>query len=274
LSKLNSLRGNTPNQGAAVFSSNVDTPIASIFARMQGQATTTTSNNNRKYTPSVWRVGKGETKRTVILDTEFTFGMREHSRQDATGKWTTERCIADYDSCPVCGLPNNKPHDVVVLTVLDLTPWEKDGKSFEYTKRVMKLKRGDYDKMKVIASMQGLRGVVLDMTRGHEQKESANGQPTFVMKLTEEDLIESFGSPEKKYEKSGFVKPANADLIVFDYKSIYTPPTRDELAIKLGMSPRPGSKAELQQEEAVPWEEETIQVIDLAEDLPDFPDVD
>lgn len=275
MSKLANLRGNSTNTEAAIFSNNVDASTSAIFARFQGKKTPqqNRTSTKRKYTPSRFRVAKGETKSMLILDEQFTFAMREHNHKDAQGRWQTIRCIADFDSCPVCALPDHRPHDVVLLTVLDLTPWskvdEKTGKevTYEFTKRVLALKSGDYKTMKAVASTSGnLRGLLLDMTRGYGEKESANGVPTFVNKLTEEQLIEMFGSPEKKYD-SGFVLPANNAIIPFDYASIFVAPSRAELADELGLAPRPGSKEELKEDETPPWEE--VEVLDLGEELPD-----
>lgn len=236
---------------------------------MQGIKTpkTTSTTTRKKYVPSRWRLKKGETKSFVIIDENFTFGMREHARKKPDGYWETVRCIADFDSCPMCAMPDNRPYDLVLLTVLDMTAWEKDGVTYEYTKRVLALKKGDYEKMQVIAQVNNnnLRGVMLDMTRGYGEKESANGSPSFVRKLTEDELVEAFGSPEKKYD-SGFVLPANNAIIPFDYATIFATPTRDELNEQLGLAPRPGSKAE---SEVPPWEEEEVQTLDLSESLPD-----
>lgn len=273
MSKLANLRKSATS--GSVFSNNVDTPVAAIFARMQGQKAPTQQNQNRtrkKYVPSRWRLKKGETKTGVILDEVISYGHREHTRKNANGFFEQVRCISDYDSCPVCGLPDNRPYDVVFLTILDLTPWEKDGKTYEYTKRVIALKTNDYKAMQMIASTQNnnLRGVMLEFTRGYGDKESANGVPKFLQKLTEEDLIEAFGSPEKKYD-SGFVLPANNAIIPFNYKEIYEVPTHNELAAQIGAPARPGSREE---DNNPPWEEETVNTIDLAEELPEYPDVD
>lgn len=268
MSKLNKLRGESNT--AAIFSNNVDAPTASIFARMRGEKTAPPQFAERKkYTPSRFKCGKGETKSLIILDEIFTFAMREHVLKTREGKYTTERCIADWDSCPLCALPDNKASDVMLLTVLDLTPWEKDGKSFELTKRVLALKKAVYQNIISIASTQNnnLRGVMLDMTRGFGEKEPASGQPVFVRKLNEDELVEMFGTPEKVYE-SGFVLPANNVIKVFDYESIYTTPTRDELATKIGAPPRPGSKAEAIDDKP-PWDEEVVNTVNLSEEYPD-----
>lgn len=241
---------------------------------MQGKTPPKTEykkTDRKKYVPSRWRVAKGETKRLVIVDERFEFGMREHSRQKPDGYWETVRCISDYDACPMCAVPQNRPYDLVLLTVLDLTPWEKEGKTYEYTKRVLALKKGDYERFQSVTSGRKMRGLVLDMERGHGDKESANGIPKYVDELSEDDLIEAFGSPERTYD-SGFVVPANSAITVFDYKTIFNPPTADELREHLGLAPRPGSKAEAQvnqDDESPPWEENEVEVLDLNEELPD-----
>jgi hypothetical protein len=270
LSKLDKLRGNS-NQ-AAIFSNNVDAPTASIFARLQGQKTPVNqqTSNRKRYMPQRWRLKKGESKTLVIVDEQFTFAMREHNLKGSDGWFHQHRCIADYDSCPICALPDNRPYDCVILTVLDTTPWEKDGVTHDYTKRYLALKKGDYEKFKTIASTQNnqLRGIVLEMSRGWGEKDSANGVPSFVNKLSEEELIEMFGSPEKKYP-SGFTVPANSALAPFNYEDIFPIPTRDELAKVTGAGPRPGSEADLATDDP-PWEETTL---NLSENL-EFPDVD
>lgn len=269
MSKLSSVRGS--KKDAAIFSNNVDAPTASIFARIQGKQTPPAqfAPKKQKFKPTRWRLKKGEDKELVIVDAEFTFGMREHTRQNRQGFYEQIRCISDFDSCPVCAQPNNRPYDVVILTVLDLTPWEKDGKTYEYTKRYLALKKNDYATFQAIASTQnGLRGVVLKMTRGHGDKESANGVPSFVNKLTEEDLIEVFGTPEKVYP-SGFVLPANNAIVSFNYTEIFPVPTREELAAELGLAPRPGSKEDVNTNEPPPWEENELETIDLNSEYPE-----
>jgi hypothetical protein len=135
----------------------------------------------------------------------------------------------------------------------------------------MALKRNDYEKVQTIADMQGLRGVLLECTRGHEEKESANGKPKFINKLTEDELIQEFGTPEKVYP-SGFILAANNNLLPFNYEEIFTVPTRDELAAEVGLGPRPGSRAEQQLDETPPWiEEDVVETVDLNES---FPEVD
>jgi hypothetical protein len=276
LSKLANLRGNK-TAPVAIFATNVDQDTQDVFKRMQDPKAFAPSSNAKKvWKPSRFRCNKGETKRLVILDEKISYAQAEHSVKDKDGKWATCRCIAAWDICPVCGLEDHRPADVVILTVLDLTPWtytDKKGNvvKLEYTKRELPIKKTAFPIYQNIAAANGgnLRGIVLDMTRGHGDKEAGTGVPAFVMKLSEEELIESFGHDEVTNEEGRIVKAANADIQVFEYAKVHKVPTAAELRALVGLSPRPGSRQEAQEDNTPPWEEAPVQLIDLSEGLPD-----
>lgn len=266
MSKLAQLRGSASN--ASVFAAEVDSTVSSIFARLQGQRSGYTKNSlpqKAKFVPSRFRCKPNETKRIVVIDEKFTFGVTEHSLQGPDGKWTTERCIAAWDSCPLCGKDNVNTADAVLLTVLDLTPWEtKDGQTVEYSKRVLAVKKGDLAAFTGLMGVHGsLRGLVLDMTRGDSPKETAIGKPTFVQKLTDDDLVEMFGHPAKMSEKGTVIVPENDSVQPWNYDKYFTVPSRMDLARKYNIGPRPGSVEEEVNEPA-------INLLDLAEELPDI----
>lgn len=271
MSKLSKLRGGSAP--VKIFSENIDTSSASVFDRMLSNkpANAKVFPQKKKYVPSRFRCAKGETKRIVLLDVKFTFGMREHSLQGADGKWTTERCISEWDTCPICST-SASVYDIALLTVLDLTPWTKkndDGTTTEYayTKRVLAVKKGDLAAFSGLLNVHGsFRGLVLDMTRGTGDKESAIGKPTYVATLSDEDLIEEFGSEEVLSEQGKVIRPANDAVNAFNYDRYYSAPSRSELSNKYDVPARPGSA-----EESAPWDEDdSIQTIDLNE----LPDVD
>src|SRR6476620_1253796 len=126
MSKLSKLRGGA-SAPVTILSNNVESSVSNVFARMQGQKAPSGSKFPAKkaYVPSRFRCQPSETKRLVILDEKFSFGMREHSLKGPDGKWTTERCISEWDTCPLCTKENVNVYDVALLTVNDLTPWSK-----------------------------------------------------------------------------------------------------------------------------------------------------
>jgi hypothetical protein len=275
LSKLNALRAGKP-AAPAIFSNSVSSSVADVFKRVQ-EGKPSRTFEKKKWKPSRFRVAKGETKRLVVLDSEISYAQAEHTVKDREGKWQTERCISSVDACPICSLPKHNPADVVLLTVLDLTPWnyeDKDGNTIEkeYTKRELAIKTGSFPIFQALAAAQGgLRGLVLDMTRGHGDKEAAIGVPAYVQTLTEEELIEAFGGPEKLSEEGRVIVEENADTKPFNYEKVHEIPSRSELASKYGIAPRPGSQEELAQEEArEQTQEETVALIDLSEELPNI----
>lgn len=286
MSKLSKLRGGN-SAPVAIFSSNVESNVASVFERMQSNKPSAAKAFPQKkaYVPSRFKVGQitqaeqtqgitMKTKRLVVLDEKFSFGMREHSLQGADGKWVTERCVSEWESCPLCSKENVSVYDVVFLTVLDLTPWTKtntDGTKteYQYTKRVLAVKKNDLPAFSGLLNVHGsLRGLVLDMTRGAGPKESASGKPTYVTTLSDDDLIEEFGSEEVLSEKGTVIRPVNDAVFPFNYEKYFPVTSRSQLNNKYDIAPRPGSA-----EETAPWDdpaEDTVFTLDLSE----LPEVD
>lgn len=272
MSKLSSIRGGGPKVSAVA--DNVDNASKSIFARMTGGGNQNSQNNSKYppkkvYVPSRFRVAKNETKRIIVLDEKFSFAMREHSLQGPDGKWTTERCIGEHDTCPLCSMQGvSNPADVALLTVLDLTPWSKevDGKivKYEYTKRTLAVKRNDFAAFEALLNVhKSFRGLVLDMTRGNGDKESATGKPTYVATLTEDDLVMEFGTPEVLSEQGKVIRPANDVIYPFTYERHFILPSRMDLERKYGVAPRAGSMQETYDEPT-----ERLQTLNLAEAAP------
>lgn len=283
MSKLSKLRGGN-SAPVQIFSQTVDSSVSNVFARMQSNKSANFTERPKKklFTPSrfkIHQISQAEqdagittrTKQIVVLDERFTFGMKEHSLKGPDGKWTTERCLSEWDSCPLCNQENVSVYDVALLTVLDLDPWTKtheDGTTTEYkfTKRVLAVKKGDLAAFSGLLDVHGsFRGLVLNMTRGTAQKETASGKPTFVMVLSEDELIEEFGSEEVLSEKGNVIRPANDNTFPFNYDKFYPVPSRAELSRKYNIGPRPGSVEETPEED-----DETIFVMDLGEELPDM----
>lgn len=250
MSKLSKLRGSAAP--VAVFADNAEKSVQSVFERMLSNkpAQNKTTPQKKTFTPSRFRVAKGTTKRLVVLDDKFSFAMREHSLQGPDGKWTTERCISEWDSCPLCIKDGVSVSDVAFLTVLDLTPWTKtnaDGTKteYEYTKRVLAIKKASLPAFSGLLSLHGsFRGIVLDMTRGNGDKEAASGAPTYIAKLEEEDLINEFGSEELLSEAGKVIRPANDAIYPYPYERYYSVPSRMELQRKYGLGALPGSDDE------------------------------
>lgn len=240
----------------------------SVFGRMQGIRSADGTSKfpaKKPYVPIRFRLKKDETKQIVVLDENFTFGMREHSLQGLDGKWTTERCIAEWDACPLCQRANTNVYDILLLTCQDMTPWtNKDGVTVNYSKRELAVKKNDLPAFTALMNAKGsLRGIVLDMTRGNGEKESASGKPTFIDKLSEEDILAEFGHEARVSDKGTIIVAENDAAFPFNYEKYHTVPTRNELSRKYDIGPRPGSV-----EETID-QTEVVQLLELNEELPE-----
>lgn len=283
MSALSKLRGGN-SAPVQIFSANVESSVSNVFARMQSNkpANFTERPAKKLFTPSRFKIqqiseaeqAQGITTRTkqiVVLDDKFTFGMKEHSLQGPDGKWVTERCLSEWDTCPLCSRDNVSVYDVALLTVLDLTPWTKtnpDGTTTEYayTKRVLAVKKGDLAAFSGLLNVHGsFRGLILNMTRGTAPKKTASGDPTFVGILTEDEMISEFGSAEVLSEKGNVIRPANDTIFPFNYDRFYPVPSRSELSRKYDIPARPGSVEEFTNNN----DDDSVFVMDLSEELPD-----
>jgi hypothetical protein len=193
--------------------------------------------------------------------------MKEHSFQGPSGFYVTDRCISEWDTCPLCTKENVNTYDIVLLSVQDLTPWTtKAGELVENTKRELAVKKNDLVAFQGLIDIHGsLRGLVLDMTRGTGDKESANGKPTFVQKLTDDEMLEMFGHPAKMSEKGTVIVPENDAVNPWNYEKYHSVPSRADLAREYNVGPRPGSI----DEDAVQQNDEPVMLLDLSEALPD-----
>jgi uncharacterized protein YxjI len=270
MSKLSSLRKNSGP--VAVFSSDATKEAGAVFARMASNKPDYKNSKFEKkvFQPIRFKLKANETARLVILDERFTFGMREHNIKGPDGFWKTERCISDHEECPLCSISEQAPHDVALLSVLDLREYKnKNGETVTYSKKVLPVKKNDLASFQGLLEIHGsLRGLVLSMHRGEGQMEAAIGKPTFVMKLTDDDLLEEFGHEARLNDKKDVViVPANDSIQPWNYDKFYTIPTKSELRTKYNIVARPGSDEDNNSDD-VPWEDE-VKVLNL-EELPEI----
>lgn len=275
MSKLSKLRGGNAAP-VAVFSSNATASATAVFDRMQSGKSYSNSKfpEKKKFVPTRYWLKRAESGDIVVLDDQFTFGLREHSvKSFVNGKavYNPERCISEWDACPLCSQPDAAAYDVAFLSILDLRPWTtKDGKEVKYTKKILAVKKNDLAAFQGLIDVHGsLRGLVLKMNRPDVDKSSSIGSPTFVMKLEQEDLLEEFGHEARLSDKGTVIVPENDSIVPWNYDKYWPVPTRNELAQKYDIAPAPGSREEADQE--LPWDEE-VKVLDLTQ-MADFPEI-
>jgi hypothetical protein len=232
--------------------------------------------------------GRGEETEVLILDESMddAFWRHEHNLKIG-GKWGNhEPCIAESGPCPFCE-EGSKPALVVLLTVLVLKPYKnkKTGKTVQYSKMLLPLKRGqyaDFDKLEEIAIRKHgtLRGTVVMLFRKDEDNSFSTGMPTpnddgnlISDWYSEEDLAAEYGhDPIVKDGKT--IKKADEDIEPFNYKKLFPEPNAEEIRAEHGMSV-PGSRRA--NREAVDDDEaparSTRRRRDQEEDADDIPDV-
>lgn len=207
----------------------------------------------------------GQEKQIIILDDGPEVFINEHNLKDPkTGKYSLfTPCIRDFDNCPICDNVKESTY-VLLLTVLDLTPWEdKDGNEHEFTRRLMVVKPMQQKKFIRRFEKEGtLRGAVFTMTRDNAKDASIGSDIEFeeFEELKAEDWMTSYKDKDGKTHEVDNSQP-------YVYDEILTEPTYDSLAALIGMeSGRNGSvdhaKRDLddddldENEDDAPWDDE------------------
>lgn len=208
---------------------------------------------NGLYMPFRFRVGEGESREVVILDSELGPCFYEHNLQSPKdGKWNIfETCPKEWEPCPLCsGTAGGKEsYYVMMLTCIDLTPWQKkDGTVVPYSKFLLPVKaQGQGFFIRQLDRHGTLRGLKLLMTRDTRQTASI-GTPEFVEKHTEEDILASFGHPPVTAQDGKVIKQANADCFPFEYEKLFKKPSAEDLRRRYGGIAPAGSRQELEDE--------------------------
>lgn len=216
--------------------------IITTAKREQKRQTEEAEQRKKGFNVFRFMVPHGEKKEIVILDEsiEAAGALWEH-RLKENGKWNRYvPCIKNFDACPICA-SGDRPYYGTYLSVLDLTPWERqDGTVIPATKRLMLIKANQLDKFyeieKACIETHGtLRGCYLVMGRGEGDKAAAIGEPMpqkggrLFQFYSEDELVQEFGHKAVKNDKDEIIKPRNDAITAFDYDELFPEPTDDQI---------------------------------------------
>lgn len=214
-----------------------------------------TARANRKFKPFRFYMKPGEQKQILVLDaTARSACFYEHDIFIASQKQSyNESCPKEFDLCPICQMaerggqnsPFKQPYYVMMLSIIDLTPYQKrDGSIIPWSRKLLPCKAQSQDFFdRLEASQGGLRGVKLLMTRPTNDTVRI-GLPEFMQKHTEEEILASFSHPEMKGKDGSVYKLANADCYAYDYAELFPQPTGEDIRTRWGGDAPAGSAAE------------------------------
>ncbi len=212
----------------------------------------------QKSTPYRFFLKKGEEVDVVVLDDDFGPGLFEHDlTMNERFKRVNPRSGRPYDQFvtspqqwepdPLTPIVGKEPYYATFITVGVLQPYTNDkGVTVNYQKRLVALKGEAMELMTTIRAQQikaghakaPLRGLHLLMKRGNGETSLKTGLPMFVARVSEADILETFGHPDIISEKDGgLIKPANADCYPTDYASAFPKPSADEIRKRFHLGP-------------------------------------
>ena len=196
----------------------------------------------RFYTPV------GETRQIIICDDKPDFFLYEHALKDSEGRWGRlfTGCIKEHDNCPVCIATGKESYYAMILTVIDLTPFEtRDGDTVEFSRKLLVVKPAQQKKFLRFYNKEGtLRGALFDMTRDGDKDSSIGNDIEFVEFVDEDELAtytRSWKDREGKKHNENCSEP-------YVYEDIFEEPTAENLAAVVGADPQPGSRASNERE--------------------------
>ncbi len=174
----------------------------------------------------------------IILDAELGPCRYEHHFQDnlATKRWGNHiTCIKENGDCPACRVSDqikqSRSNYMMFLTVQDMAGYTKrDNTHVPHTKRLLPVHQNgiEFYLTQMDANQGRLRGLHMVMRRTGA-KEQNTGQPQAITYLDEAQLMSMFGNPEVRNQEGRVIKQANAEAYPFDYNSIFTDPTEEEI---------------------------------------------
>lgn len=185
----------------------------------------------------------GETRQVIVCDDKPDFFMYEHALKDSEGRWGRVHtgCIKEDQNCPVCQSSGKESYYAMMLTVVDLTPFEtRDGDTVEFSRKLLVVKPAQQKKFLRFFNKEGsLRGALFDMTRDGDKDSSIGNDIEFVEFVPEEEMATYVRSWKDKDGK----KHTEACHEPFVYEDLFEEPTYEKLAAIVGASPMPGSRA-------------------------------
>lgn len=203
---------------------------------------------NASNKPFRFFVPVGETRQVIVCDDKPDFFLYEHALKDSEGRWGRlfTGCIKEHDNCPVCTATGKESYYAMVLTVVDLTPFEtRDGDTVEFSRKLLIVKPAQQKKFLRFYNKEGtLRGAMFDMTRDGDKDSSIGNDIEFVEFVDEEELAtytRSWKDREGKKHHEVCSDP-------YVYEDIFDEPTAENLAAVVGADPVPGSRASNERE--------------------------
>lgn len=153
------------------------------------------SNKQRANEPRRYWMKPGETREVVVIDDCMSFFRHEHAlKNPASQRFDLfTPCVNEHANCPICKVSDNKPaYFAAYLTILDLTPFEKDdGTVIEWTKRLLVIKPAQQKKYMRLQEREGsLRGMVLELTRDGDKDAAIGNEVEFIEFLDEDTLLD------------------------------------------------------------------------------------
>lgn len=198
----------------------------------------------------------------VVLDRKIKdiVSLHEHQIWDPVNrKMSYEVCLdklgnAKPFDCPLCA-QGNRPGYVVLLTILDLTPFEtKDGEQRDYSRKLLPIKSNSISQLsqylKRAEEKYGtIRGTNFVMKRTSTGQDSPTiGVPQLLENdqmfdhINEQDMINEFGHPRiMSKDGKSVIAEENGLLEPFDYNKLLKIPTFEYFQQKYGAHAAAGS---------------------------------
>lgn len=240
-----STRGNSSRSGSKGGSAFIrgEAGMRRTDEEIERQKQRSEERRNASNKPFRFFVPVGETRQIIVCDDKPDFFLYEHALKDSEGRWGRlfTGCIKEHDNCPVCTATGKESYYAMVLTIIDLTPFDtRDGSTVEFSRKLLIVKPAQQKKFLRFYNKEGtLRGAMFDMTRDGDKDSSIGNDIEFVEFVDEKELAtyaRSWKDREGKKHNELCSEP-------YVYEDIFEEPTMENLSAIVGADPVPGSRA-------------------------------
>lgn len=182
----------------------------------------------------------------LLLDADIGPCFYEHGLRDSKGKFGNlfEACPKEWEPCPLCEADGKESYYVMMLSCIDMRSYtNRQNVVIPHSRKLLPVKAQEQGFfMRLMERHGSLRGIHLLMARDNQNSPSI-GRAEFIAKYTEEDILASFGHPERRDPKDAtkIVKAANADCYPFEYGKLFHRPSAADLRARYGGTAPAGS---------------------------------
>lgn len=200
--------------------------------------------------PSRFFLKRGTNTSVIVLDDSPSFFRYEHNYMGEGAKFKNMfvECLSESEICPACkALPDSRPYYVMILTIIDLTPYvNAQNEEIPFNRKLLAIKSNQQEKFQrkvdaYIKTHGTLRGAIIDIYRSNSETSPASGDDFEFVDFEDVDSKEAADYYVRAWRDKAGVDHVETLVDCVDYEEVFPTPTVEELEEMFGIEPPAGS---------------------------------